>query len=84
MATNVSQDVGRSGMGHIAIRKRRVNFKTCHMPLSSSMSTAKPLSRVVSSRLIPVPSKAAPGWFPSYHSCTGTWFQEELESCLID
>ncbi|GFV76136.1 histone-lysine N-methyltransferase SETMAR [Trichonephila clavipes] len=45
MATNTSQDVGSSGLGHIEIRTRRVNFKTRHMPLSSSISTAKPLLR---------------------------------------
>ncbi|GFV88824.1 hypothetical protein TNCV_4608691 [Trichonephila clavipes] len=82
MATNASQDVGRSGLGHIAIRTRRVNIKTHHMPLSSSMSTAKSMARVVLSRLLPVPTKAELGWFPSYHSCTGACFQEELTSCL--
>ncbi|GFT37165.1 hypothetical protein TNCV_1126341 [Trichonephila clavipes] len=41
MATNTSQNVGRSGMGYIAIRTRWVNFKTCHMSLSSSVSHAK-------------------------------------------
>ncbi|GFX95616.1 hypothetical protein TNCV_4826301 [Trichonephila clavipes] len=61
MATNISKDVGRSGLSHIAIRTRRINFKTRHMPLNSSMSTAKPLGRVVSSRLLLVPSKAAQG-----------------------
>ncbi|GFW57525.1 hypothetical protein TNCV_544341 [Trichonephila clavipes] len=42
MATNTSQDVGRSGLGHIAIWTRRVNFKIHYMPMSSRMSTAKP------------------------------------------
>ncbi|GFW85557.1 hypothetical protein TNCV_852091 [Trichonephila clavipes] len=42
MGTNTSQDVGRSGLGHNAIRTRKVNFKTYHVPLSSSMFTAKP------------------------------------------
>ncbi|GFX28166.1 hypothetical protein TNCV_424931 [Trichonephila clavipes] len=56
------------GMGHIAIRTRRVNFKTHHMPLSLSMRN---LARVVSSCALLIPSKAAPGWFPSHHSCTG-------------
>ncbi|GFU37357.1 hypothetical protein TNCV_4273361 [Trichonephila clavipes] len=31
MATNTSQDVGRSGLGHIEIWARRVNFKTRHI-----------------------------------------------------
>ncbi|GFX43810.1 hypothetical protein TNCV_4110891 [Trichonephila clavipes] len=42
IASNTSQYVSRSGLGHIAIRTRMVNFKTHPMPLSSSMSTAKP------------------------------------------
>ncbi|GFT16467.1 hypothetical protein TNCV_281091 [Trichonephila clavipes] len=41
MATNTSQDVGRSGSGHIANRTRRVIFKTHHMPLSSIMCPLK-------------------------------------------
>ncbi|GFV23061.1 hypothetical protein TNCV_5101571 [Trichonephila clavipes] len=42
MATHTSYDVGSSDLGHIANWTGRVNFKTLHMPLSSSMSTAKP------------------------------------------
>ncbi|GFX93728.1 hypothetical protein TNCV_1589051 [Trichonephila clavipes] len=52
------------------------------MPLSSSMPTVKTLAIVVSSCLLAVLSKAATGWFLSYHSCTGACFQEELTSCL--
>ncbi|GFU34680.1 hypothetical protein TNCV_1993911 [Trichonephila clavipes] len=60
MATNTSHDVGRSGLGHIAIWTERVNFKTRNKPVSSSTSIAKPSKNRVSSRLLPVPSKAAP------------------------
>ncbi|GFV50083.1 hypothetical protein TNCV_2354681 [Trichonephila clavipes] len=45
MTNNISQEVDRSGLGHVAIRRRRVNFKTRHRPLSSSMSTVKPSKR---------------------------------------
>ncbi|GFY17550.1 hypothetical protein TNCV_3519051 [Trichonephila clavipes] len=41
MAIDTSEDMGRSGLDHIAIWSRTTNFKTRHMPLSSSMSTAK-------------------------------------------
>ncbi|GFX06563.1 uncharacterized protein TNCV_3017971 [Trichonephila clavipes] len=61
MATNTSQDVGRSGLGYIAFRTGRVNLKTRHMLLRSSMSTPNPQARIFSSCLLPVPSKAAPG-----------------------
>ncbi|GFW81298.1 hypothetical protein TNCV_376461 [Trichonephila clavipes] len=68
-------------MSHNAIRIGKVNFKTRHMPLSSSMSTAD-LSKSSSSRLLPVPSKAASERIPSCTSSTGACFQEELLSCL--
>ncbi|GFT97746.1 hypothetical protein TNCV_4229301 [Trichonephila clavipes] len=73
--------MGRRSLGHIAIRTRRINFKTQLRPLCSSVSTAKPRK---SSFISPAdcPSKAAPGRFPSYKSCTETCLQEELMSCL--
>ncbi|GFT56484.1 hypothetical protein TNCV_2334441 [Trichonephila clavipes] len=43
MATKTIQDVGRSGLDHIGIRTRRVNFKTLHMPLSSKQLTTEGL-----------------------------------------
>ncbi|GFX81966.1 hypothetical protein TNCV_2571651 [Trichonephila clavipes] len=68
-----------SCLGHIAIRTRRVNFQIRHMLLSRSMSTAE---RIVSSHLLLVPIKVAPGRFPSYHSCTRACLREELISFL--
>ncbi|GFV32732.1 hypothetical protein TNCV_3890901 [Trichonephila clavipes] len=81
MATNTSQDVGRSGLSHIVIQTKRVNFKTRHMPLSSSMSTEK-LSK--SSFMWPTacPKQSGTGRFPSCHSCMVACLQEELISYL--
>ncbi|GFW94450.1 hypothetical protein TNCV_2701711 [Trichonephila clavipes] len=41
MATNTGHDVGRSVLGPIAIWTGSVNFKTRHIPYSSSMTTPK-------------------------------------------
>ncbi|GFV15196.1 transposable element Tc3 transposase [Trichonephila clavipes] len=81
MAINTSQDVRRNGMDQNAIRIRRVNLKSRHMPLSSSMSIAK-FDKNRSSRLLLVPTEATPGRFPPYHSCTAACLQEELICCL--
>ncbi|GFW25277.1 hypothetical protein TNCV_5088431 [Trichonephila clavipes] len=83
MATNTSEDVGRIGLGHIAIRKGRVNFKSRHMPLSSSMSTAKPSK---SAFISPTAcSKQSNTRMVSFiPSCMGVWFQEKLTSILFD
>ncbi|GFX11361.1 hypothetical protein TNCV_2804231 [Trichonephila clavipes] len=40
MATNTSQDAGRSVLGHITNRTRRIN---CHMSLSSNLFSVKPI-----------------------------------------
>ncbi|GFT73542.1 hypothetical protein TNCV_4021451 [Trichonephila clavipes] len=68
MATNTSQDVDRSGLGHIAIRTRRVNFKTRHMPLSSSMSTANPIkNRFILHTACPKAKQHHDGTLPTTH-----------------
>ncbi|GFW55309.1 hypothetical protein TNCV_116951 [Trichonephila clavipes] len=72
MEISTSQDVGRSGLGHIAIRTKRINFKSHHISLSPSMSTAKP-SKVVSSSMLLVPSKSASGRYPSYTHVQGRY-----------
>ncbi|GFY17067.1 hypothetical protein TNCV_1088431 [Trichonephila clavipes] len=79
MAADTSQDVGRNGLGHIAIQTSRVNFKTRHMPLSSSVSTAKSTkSSFISATACPKQSSR----FLLYHSCKGACFLEKLTPCL--
>ncbi|GFV61927.1 hypothetical protein TNCV_4107311 [Trichonephila clavipes] len=81
MATNTSQDRSRSVLGHIAIRTRRVNSKTCYIPLSSSMSTQKPSkSSFVSPTVCPKQSSNRTVFFRPLMS--GACLQRELISCL--
>ncbi|GFS86318.1 hypothetical protein TNCV_1680841 [Trichonephila clavipes] len=58
METYTSQKVGWSGLGHIAIRTRRVNFKFCPMATChrARVCALRNLASAVSSRLLPVPS----------------------------
>ncbi|GFU28075.1 transposase [Trichonephila clavipes] len=52
-----NRDVGRSDFGDIAIRTRKINFKTGHMPLSSRMLTVKPSKNSLLSPLLLIPIK---------------------------
>ncbi|GFX19062.1 hypothetical protein TNCV_323661 [Trichonephila clavipes] len=81
MATNTSKDVGRSRLGHIAIRTRRVNFKTRHMPLTSSMFTGKPSkSHFISPTACPKQSSARTiSIIPLMY---GVYLPDELIFCL--
>ncbi|GFX89868.1 hypothetical protein TNCV_1535151 [Trichonephila clavipes] len=77
MAANTSQDVSRSGLSHITIRAREINFKAHHMPFTRKCPL-RSLARVVSSHILLVPSRTASGWFPTNHLCTCACLQEEL------
>ncbi|GFV05178.1 hypothetical protein TNCV_223911 [Trichonephila clavipes] len=81
MATNTSQDVSRSGLGHIAIRTRRVNFQTRLMLLSLSVTIAKPSkSSFISHFACPKQSSTRTvSFIPLMY---GACLQEELISCL--
>ncbi|GFV75245.1 hypothetical protein TNCV_295601 [Trichonephila clavipes] len=83
MATNASQDVGRSSLGHIAFWTRRVNFKTYHMPLSSSMSTAKP-SKSSFTSLTACSKQSSTRMVFFIQLMYGACFQEEPISCLCN
>ncbi|GFV52991.1 hypothetical protein TNCV_2876571 [Trichonephila clavipes] len=73
-------DLGRKGLCNLEWEGK---FKTLHMPFSSGMSTVTPLARVGSSRLLACPKQYSTRTrSPSYHSCMGACFQEELTSCL--
>ncbi|GFU44829.1 hypothetical protein TNCV_2500211 [Trichonephila clavipes] len=81
MATNKSQDVGRSRMRHIAIRTKRVNFKSHHMPLNSNASNSKSSKHnFISPAACPKQiSRRTVSFIPSLY---GAWLQEEVISYL--
>ncbi|GFW29552.1 uncharacterized protein TNCV_1549631 [Trichonephila clavipes] len=67
------------GIKYFVYKKNPVKER---VPPPESESVTRNLERVVSYRQLPVPSKAAAEWLPSYHSCTGACIQEDLISRL--
>ncbi|GFX83642.1 hypothetical protein TNCV_325911 [Trichonephila clavipes] len=64
-----NHDVSRSGLGHIAIRTRRVNLKSTEGNFSKACAFELEYVRCKThqeSFLLLAPNRAAPGWFPPY------------------